>query len=177
MSGFVQALEFVLRDDIEGGYKNDPDDPGGPTNRGITQAVYDAYRRAQGRPLRSVREIERHEIEEIYFRDYWLRGKCEALLWPLSLIHFDSCTNHGVVQANKLLQEVVGVQADGIIGPKTLAAVADRSHMRRELCEDLLWRRAAFYAALALRRPDSRKFLPGWINRLVALRARAFRAG
>ena len=43
MSGFVQALPVVLR--FEGGYADHPNDPGGATNKGITQAVFDAYRR------------------------------------------------------------------------------------------------------------------------------------
>ncbi|TIX97406.1 MAG: N-acetylmuramidase, partial [Mesorhizobium sp.] len=55
----------------EGGYVNHRQDPGGPTNKGVTQRVYDAYRKGKGLPMRSVKHITMDEVYEIYDRQYW----------------------------------------------------------------------------------------------------------
>lgn len=167
MSGFLQALPVTLR--FEGGYANNPADPGGATMRGITQAVYDTYRRAQGEPERDVRQIERAELEAIYFNGYWLRGKCDALSWPLSLAHFDACVNHGPFNAARILQRALGVGADGVIGPITLGAV--QSQPLPFIVTRTLWERLAFYERLLVRRKSSRIFALAWLSRVSAIRS------
>ncbi len=63
-SAFAAALPFILR--WEGGYVNDPDDPGGATNKGVTQRIYDDWRKRQGLPPRDVRQLEEAELQAIY---------------------------------------------------------------------------------------------------------------
>jgi lysozyme family protein len=167
---FPGALAFVLA--REGGYVNDPRDPGGATNQGITQATYDRWRRAHQQPERPVGGIAEDEVRAIYEAEYWRAGHCPDLPWPLQLVHFDASVNHGVEQAAKFLQRAVGVTADGQIGPQTMAAVAALSPGDATRCaEDYLWLRAAFYRSLAQRREASVGFLPGWIRRLELARA------
>ncbi len=166
MSGFNQALPVILKH--EGGYVNDPDDPGGATNKGIIQKTYDAWRRSKGLRQKAVRGISDNEVESIYHERYWVVGKCDALPWPASLAHFDACVNHGPKNAAKLLQRAAGVTDDGAIGPLTLAAVAAMN--RRPLVNGMLWARLAFYEAIARRRPASRKFLLAWLSRVNHLR-------
>ena len=121
MSNFLRALPIILQS--EGGYVNHPADPGGATNQGVTQRVYDAWRSNGGQQKRSVREITPEEVEAIYREQYWDQAKCDKMPWPLSLMHFDAAVNHGVTRANKLLQKALGVTADGVIGNVTLAAI------------------------------------------------------
>lgn len=101
---FRSALDFVLR--WEGGYSDHPLDPGGATNYGVTQATFDAYRRKAGLPTRSVRDINRAEVEDIYFEGYWLRSGCEQITPPaLALCVFDAAVNSGVGAALRWLGE------------------------------------------------------------------------
>lgn len=172
MSGFPEALAFVL--EREGGYVDHPNDRGGPTNKGITTAVYDAHRRARGQPTRSVRDITDAEVAEIYMARYWVPAKCGALPWPAALAHFDCAVNSGVRQAAILLQRAVGVTEDGLIGPATLAAV-QRAGRARLLAK--LWvGRLDFYQRIVAGNPSQRVFLRGWENRISELIERCLRA-
>lgn len=164
---FERALAFVL--EMEGGYVNHPDDPGGATNKGVTQAVYDAHRKAIGQAPRSVREITQDEIERIYHARYWLAAKCDQLPWPLSLFMFDSAVNHGVAGATKILQRALSLKDDGIFGPVTLAAV--RAAHTGSLYGLWFAARLKFYYDIVRSRPRSAAFLLGWIRRLVHLNA------
>lgn len=101
---FTAALAFVLR--WEGGYSDHPLDPGGATNQGVTQATYDAYRRSQGWPVRSVREIHDAEVRAIYHERYWLRAGCDTISPPaLALCVMDAAVNSGVGAALRWLGE------------------------------------------------------------------------
>lgn len=101
---FRQALDQVLK--WEGGFVDHPADPGGATNFGVTQATYDAWRFTERLPTRSVRDIERREVETIYYQNYWLRAGCEQIAPPaLALVVFDAAVNSGVGAALKWLSE------------------------------------------------------------------------
>ena len=73
---FVDALPFILQ--WEGGYVNHPADPGGATNKGVTQKVYDAWRGAKGLAARDVRQLEEAELQAIYEGGYWVPPKCPS---------------------------------------------------------------------------------------------------
>ena len=165
-SGSTQALPFTL--EYEGGFVDDPDDPGGRTNKGITQKTYDAWQDSAGRPKADVFHITDAEVGAIYHQRYWVDGKCEPLPWPVSMVHFDACVNHGLKNAAKLLQRAAGVTDDGAIGPMTLQAVGNRPALR--LAERTLWARLDFYEAITDRRGTLRKFLRGWLKRVLKLR-------
>jgi lysozyme family protein len=166
---FQRALAFVLK--AEGGYTNHPADRGGPTNKGILQREYDQYRRAKGHPLVDVLDILNAEVEDIYWRDYWLAGRCDRMPWPVSLAQFDACVNTGVAQAAKFLQRTVGARDDGVVGPLSLGALT--SALEREspgaLAARLARQRIPFYRELARRDPKQRVFLSGWLNRVEVL--------
>ena len=100
---FRKSLAFTLQ--WEGGYVDHPLDPGGPTNYGITQAVYDRWRKARGLPPRPVRQIERSEVETIYLQLYWLSAGCNQQEWPVNCVLFDSAVNCGVARAKKWLEQ------------------------------------------------------------------------
>jgi lysozyme family protein len=162
-------MVFVLR--WEGGFVDHPADPGGATNKGVTQAVYDAWRRQLGQPERTVRQIETAEVDAIYERNYWTAARCPQLPEPLDLVQFDTAVNMGEGRAVRFMQQAVGVNADGSFGPATAAAAAraDLGATLVRYCEV----REGFYRAIVDRKPSQSVFLKGWMNRLNSLRKAA----
>lgn len=161
---FEQALSFTLRE--EGGFVNNPDDDGGATDHGVTQAVYDAYRAAQRQPAQSVALISDAEMEDVYETRYWVPGHCAELPAALGIVHFDWCVNHGPTGAIKTLQEVLGLKegdVDGVFGPVTRAALEGQD--TKKLVVAYSHARAAWYSAFAQARPAEAQFLAGWLAR------------
>ena len=117
---YPQALKQVLK--YEGGYVDHPKDPGGPTNKGVTQAVYDNWRKSQNLSIQSVRAIADSEVAAIYKNLYWDRISGDLLPSGVDFAVFDFAVNSGVSRAAKTLQAVVGVTQDGVIGPATIQA-------------------------------------------------------
>lgn len=162
---YQDALALVLK--FEGGYVNDPDDPGGETNKGIIKTVYDKYRQQKNLPVRSVRDITEEEVGDIYAANYWDAGKCGQLPPRLAVVHFDSCVNVGVTQAAKFLQRSLGVKDDGKVGSDTLSAA--RLADENKVVIVYLEKRRAFYRYLADSKPKLVKFLKGWLKRVDQL--------
>src|SRR5690606_18718456 len=98
------------------------------TNRGITLAVYAAYRGIELTDfnkealLRELKKLTVADVRPIYYKRYWVPSRAADLPPPLALMHFDAAVNHGVGNAARMLQRSLGVTVDGIIGPQTLAA-------------------------------------------------------
>lgn len=166
MSAFDQALKFVLR--WEGGFVDHPADPGGRTNRGVTQKVYDDWRQRKGLPRRDVRLLETAELSSIYSGNYWLPPRCDLLRTPLDLVQFDTAVNMGVGRAVRFLQASAGCGIDGDFGPGTQRAVAqcDTGTLLGDYCQ----RRETYYRTLVQKNHKLSIFLKGWLNRLNALR-------
>ncbi len=165
-AAFESSLPFILR--WEGGYVNNPNDPGGATNKGVTQTVYDDWRRKQGLPPRGVKQITDAEVQAIYDTGYWLPPRCNVLQQPLDLVQFDTAVNMGPGRAVRFLQRAVGCAVDGGFGPNTLKSVdaCDLGATLVTYCNE----REAYYRRLAERNPKLKIFLKGWLNRLNALR-------
>lgn len=171
---FQDCLAEVLKH--EGGVSHDPDDPGGLTNRGVTQKAYDAYRAKKQQTPKLVTELTLAEIMAFYQEEYWTPIKGDQLPHAVALVVFDSAVNQGVGYATKLLQWAVRVPQDGDIGPVTLAAVAAQDP--EELAQTLLWGRMMRYLATCRRwkqvgKPNPYKFIDGWIIRLDRVRMAA----
>lgn len=156
---FARAVGIVI-DEFEGGYVNDPRDPGGETKFGISKRSH---------PEADIANLTRAQAEEIYSRVYWTPVHCEELRPRLRLAVFDSAVQHGARAAIKLLQRAAGVSADGVWGPRTLAAV--RAADERALLERFLEARSDFYFRLP---PEMlRAFGEGWTNRLIKVAIRS----
>jgi lysozyme family protein len=165
-SPFESALPFILR--WEGGFVDHPSDPGGRTNKGVTQRTYTDWRTRRALPQRDVKDITDEEVKAIYEADYWLPPHCHELPRQLDLVQFDTAVNMGVGRAVRFLQAAVGCGADGRFGTETAQAVA-RCEARTTLaayCEA----REAFYQRLVAAKPELKVFLAGWLNRLNSLR-------
>lgn len=109
---FDDAFERLIGH--EGGYTDNPADPGGETKYGISKRSY---------PKVDIKNLTLEGAKAIYLRDYWLTAKCDALPARLMFDVFDTAVNSGVDKAVKLLQSAVKVEADGVIGPVSLAAI------------------------------------------------------
>jgi lysozyme family protein len=164
-SNFPAALAAVLTH--EGGYVNHPRDPGGATNKGVTQRVYDDFRVGRGLPPRSVKHIQQAEVEAIYKRQYWDAVKGDELPAGVDYCVFDLAVNSGTNRAARYLQRAVGTTEDGKIGPATLAAVkaAPPGLLIDTICDE----RMCFLRALS----TFAVFGKGWTRRVSDVRDHA----
>lgn len=125
---FEWAVAIVL--EREGGYVNDPKDPGGETKYGISRRAY---------PALDIAALTKEDAKVIYRRDYWDACQCDGLPPDVALLVFDCAVNQGVATARILLQEAAAVKVDGAVGPVTLAA-ARKPGVAREFTALRAWR-------------------------------------
>lgn len=158
-------LAFNTTLKFEGGYANNPNDPGGRTNKGVTQDTYDHFRRAWVKPLQDVKKISDDEVRLVY-EAYWKDCKADVIQKThpkTATFHFDTAFNAGDFQAAKLLQRALRVTDDGHIGPYTLTAL---SHFTDDEVLSVYYaERIKFYNALVTKRPNLAEFLKGWTLR------------
>lgn len=162
---FAACVADVLRH--EGGYVDHPADPGGCTNHGITRATLAAWRR---KPVTcaAVAALDGAEARAIYRAHYWNAVRGDDLPSGLDLVVFDAAVNSGRRRAVSWLQQAVGAEPDGAIGPRTLAAVRavnDRPALIRRLC--------ALRLDFLRRLPTWPDFGRGWQRRVDAVLHRA----
>ncbi len=168
---FQHALKHVL--EMEGGYTNDPVDPGGPTNKGITLGVFAAWRKVvlngktRAKLLAQLKKIPDSTVSEIYKKRYWDKALCEAFPSGIAFMHFDTAVNHGVGTAVRMLQQVVGVAVDGEVGPNTRRAVNSQSE--DEILKTYADIRRARYRSLK----HFWRFGRGWLRRVDVTLERA----
>jgi lysozyme family protein len=140
---FSRILKFVL--DHEGGYVNHPADPGGATNYGITQRTLDAYNQENNLQKEDVKDLKLAKVANIYYEKYW-KPEWEKLGFPLAACMFDTSVNMGTSRAYSFLGQ------------------CDNNYVK------YLQLRIAAYNAIVERRPASKVFLKGWMNRVTDLR-------
>ena len=141
---FKKALAFVLR--WEGGYVNNPNDKGGATNKGITQLTYNKWLISQGKDRKDVKFISQPEVEEIYYKNYWLKAGCHNMSPIFAVISFDTAVNMGVSRVKEFLRVAKWINPDAFL------------NAREEKYKEF-----ATYG-------NQKIFLKGWLNRLNALR-------
>lgn len=162
---FLACLKSVLG--IEGGVSNVAGDHGGLTNAGVTQRTYDAWRASHSLPLQPVTMISATEVQQLYWEDYWGAAQCDRFPAPVDAIVFDMAVNSGPKQALMTLQGTMNIAKDGVIGPKTMGAIA--SYQPLTLADQYLDARERFYYDICARDPSQQKFLSGWVNRVNTL--------
>ena len=132
----------------EGGYVNHKNDPGGPTDRGITQATFNAWNRVKGRPQKTVKGISKAEANEIIVSQYLSPVRFNDLPTGLDYAVADFAINSGPSRAARELQKLLGVKQDGVIGLKTLAAIKARDS--QTLIVEYCFRRINFMQSLKI---------------------------
>lgn len=158
---FNTAMNFVLPQ--EGGFVDNPADHGGMTNFGITEALWEQYGGSG-----TVATITEEQATEVYQKMVWQPAYCDSLAAPLAVAHMDWAVNHGVLAANRNLQQLVGVVQDSVIGPMTIATIG--TYNMTVLVEMYLSFRVAWYRQFSQKEPSQVQFLNGWVNRVIALR-------
>jgi lysozyme family protein len=127
---------FAMVIKSEGGFVNHPKDPGGMTNLGVTRSAWEAY---LGKHVTEdeMRALTKDDVKPFYKRLYWDRIKGDSLPAGVDYAAYDLAVNSGPHKAAKFIQEIAGVDADGMIGPKTLEAikVCDPVHMAESICD------------------------------------------
>lgn len=157
---FHRCLAEILK--WEGGYVDDPQDPGGATNLGVTLGTL-SDRLDRPATKADVRALTGDAVAPIYRDRYWNAIRGDDLPAGVDLITFDAAVNSGPGRAARWLQTVVGVDADGKIGPATLAAV--RASDVVSVIDTIFARREAFYRSL----PTFVRFGKGWLRRLIGM--------
>lgn len=153
---FLSFIPFIFK--WEGGYDNDPDDPGGETKYGIDKRSH---------PNEDIRNLTRERAQEIYFEEYWKVAKCELLPPHVGEVVMNIAANCGHTRAARWLQNIVNATPDGVIGPRTLDAAKARNPSYTT--NALLERTEEHYRSIGHGRQA--KYLKGWLNRNNDLRA------
>lgn len=169
-SRFDYAVNIVLNN--EGGYSNDPDDPGGATNFGITKSDLNEHGKSLNLPT-SVQELTIDDAKTFYKTIYWDRYHYEAInSLTIATKVFDLAVNMGPQEAHKLIQRALkwsgyGVEEDGVLGPKTLAAINQMCLYNREqdLDDEIKAEASHYYEHITEENPKLYKFLKGWLKR------------
>lgn len=144
LNNFKRALKFVLK--WEGGYVNNKYDKGGATNKGITQNTYNAWLKNLGLSSRDVKNITQDEVEQIYYKNYWIRCGCQNMSEKFAILAFDTAVNMGIARVNQFMKA-----AEWKYPEKFIAA------------REAKYREFAKYG-------NQHIFLQGWLNRLNDLK-------
>ena len=150
----------------EGGFVDNKLDPGGATNWGCTQAVWEQYVGHQV-TVDTIKNLTKEDVKPLYKKRYWDAIHGDAIPSGLDYCLFDCAINSGVGRASKWIQEIVGVTADGAIGNNTVAAITQINPVTaiNEFCD----KRQAFLESLA----TFATFGKGWTQRVKDVRAKA----
>lgn len=158
---FDEIIGVVLS--FEGGVSNHPNDSGGLTNMGITQTVYDGYRKEAKLLPRSVRDITLLEAKDIYKKKYWAESRAQYLRPPLDLVVFDTAVNFGVGRSNQFLGEALGLKPS----TKWQADISNQIH--EQSATDIAFRvialRMEWRGRKVVEKAVLKDFLAGWLNR------------
>lgn len=161
---FAKAMPHVFME--EGGYVDNPKDPGGATNLGITISTLSAW---EGRKVSKteVKALTKDKATSIYKSNYWDAIRGDDLPSGVDYAVFDFAINSGPARAVKFLQRVVGVADDGVVGAKTLAAIREMSPER--IINALSDARLGWLKTL----DTFKTFGKGWSGRVSRVRSRA----
>ena len=159
---FEKSFLFILK--WEGGYVNDPNDPGGETKYGISKKAY---------PNLDIKRLTIDDAKEIYYQDYWLKASCDIIeqySGKIAFFHFNASVNLGIKRAIKILQKSITRQGyslliDGIIGNQTLSFL--KSSNAEWLYDTYCTYISTYYVKLVQQRPKLKIYLRGWLNRTI----------
>jgi lysozyme family protein len=151
---YKECLDLVLRS--EGGWVNNPNDPGGETNLGVTKAVWEEY---VGHPVTTMKNLTKDDVAPLYEQKYWRACYGEVLPRGLDFLCFSFGINAGSGRSVKLLQQSLGLVSDGIIGPKVMQKL--RESNIADVIKSFSESRREYYKSLK----NFPIFGKGWISR------------
>ena len=153
MKLFDKCMDIIFAH--EGGYNWDKDDLGGETKYGICKRYF---------PGEDIRNLTHERAKELYYEKYWKPMGLRNIWTNNSAILeiFDMGINAGGKRAIRMAQKIVGTKEDGIMGPITGKAID--SH--KDFVKEYKHARRVYYEHITERRPQNKKFLKGWLNRV-----------
>ena len=168
---FEEIIEVVLAH--EGGFVDDPDDKGGATNWGVTQAVWEDFLEDEF-TSEDVKGFTREQAIELYEEEFWIPSQAEKLPAEVREVYFDMCVNHGQRNAVKILQTCVNskggnLEVDGGIGPNTIGACSDLKLWEVQVERSGFYWNLVFKGSFYGKRNNQAKFIRGWIRRCFNL--------
>lgn len=153
MKNFNDYLKVILKH--EGGYVNNPKDPGGETKYGISKRAF---------PGLNIKELTVEDASAIYYHNYWIKLNLTNIKNEELKLHiFDMAVNAGIKTAIKLLQSIVGTTQDGVLGPRNEAKIG---LYEGDIVEEYKKARINYYNTLVKNKPQLQVFIKGWINRV-----------
>jgi len=164
ISNWQKSFELMLKS--EGGYVNNPADPGGMTNLGVTKATWENWVGRESDEA-EMRGLTPEKVEPLYKKKYWDAVRGDELPPGISYLCFDFAVNAGAGRSIKTLQTAVGVTPDGGFGPMTMAAV--QAVDPNELIERFSQAKEDFYRSLT----TFATFGKGWLNRVADVKVKA----
>ena len=171
MADVMTLAPFILS--FEGGFVNDPDDAGGATNKGVTLATWrkvgydkDGDGDIDVSDLKLISDAEAVDaVLRPHSWDRWKAGQIESQSLANILVDWVwGSGKHGIV----IPQRMLGVTADGVVGPKTLAALNATDH--QAFFNEIKKEREAFFRRIVEAKPTQKKFLKGWLRRLDSIK-------
>jgi len=163
-SNWQKSFELMLKS--EGGYVNNPADPGGMTNLGVTKATWENWV-GRASDEAEMRSLTPEKVEPLYKKKFWDAVRGDELPVGLDYLLFDFAVNAGAGRSIKTLQSAVGVTPDGGFGPMTMAAV--QAIDPKELIERFSQAKEDFYRSLQ----TFATFGRGWLNRVADVKLKA----
>lgn len=162
MADYRDLLTIIKK--WEGGYINDPDDSGGATNKGVTLATFRQFY-GKDKTAEDLKKLTDAQWLYIFLNGYWDKMKASQIKnQAIANIVVDWAWASGPGTATKCIQDILGVDVDGIVGPKTLQAI--NTAPQNSLFDKIKSARIKFVERLAELRPKDKKFLSGWKNRI-----------
>jgi lysozyme family protein len=174
MADFTQAFQLMITH--EGGYVNDPDDPGGETYKGVARKIFskwsgwttiDILKQQSGFPANLDKSDDlQSAVADFYRVNFWDKINGDQISnQDVANSIFDFGVNAGSSTSSSLAQMVVGAKSDGVIGPSSLASINnfDPDHFLAAFTVAKIAR----YVNIVKKRPTSRKYFYGWVIRAL----------
>ena len=163
-----ETLENAFARAKKVGFVNDPNDNGGATMVGVTIGTYRSYCKYKGKSaptVQNLKNIPYKEWRDIIHTMYWNKWKADLINdQRVANMIVDWVWTSGQGIGIKRVQKILGVTADGIVGPKTIAAVNAKDP--NELVKEVYNARLSHFNAIVKANPSQKKWLNGWINRI-----------
>ncbi len=174
MADFAKAFALTMK--AEGGYDNDPQDPGGETYKGIARKMnskwdgwitIDMMKKEKNFPANLTNNVKLQEnIKAFYEVNYWDKVQGDKINdQDIAESIFDFAVNAGPITSIKLAQITVNAEPDGVIGPMTLEKI--NADDRRSFLAIFALNKIARYVSICNKRPESKKFFFGWVKRTL----------
>jgi len=158
---FLDIYRIVM--EYEGGYVNHPNDPGGETYKGISRRAHPNWKGWQ--LIDQKKPVPEQLVQEFYYNNYWVRLRSDEMPYPVGEYLFDFGVNAGITRAVMIVQKVLNIKVDGVLGPVTIGSIQKQDPQK--LMYELLKERVGYYTTITMQNSRFQVFFLGWIRRTI----------